>query len=240
MDDQFNGRKAPSAFRRRQARSPISLLEALEDERKRISRELHDEVGQSLTAIHVCLFMLEKTPEPLSPAIRSKIRQARRLLEGTMELVHDFSRQLRPDLLDHLGLVPAIRSMLKEFSRRYQILAHMETGGIVERLGSEQKLALFRIAQEGLTNVARHARATEVKVRFKNIRRGIQMEIIDNGQSFAQELAPETRNNTRLGLRGIQERVRLVAGSFALECRPGRGTILRVSVPFRPGQSTCV
>ncbi|HEY0456021.1 MAG TPA: histidine kinase, partial [Verrucomicrobiae bacterium] len=167
MDDQFNGRKAPSAFRRRQARSPISLLEALEDERKRISRELHDEVGQSLTAIHVCLFMLEKTPEPLSPAIRSKIRQARRLLEGTMELVHDFSRQLRPDLLDHLGLVPAIRSMLKEFSRRYQILAHMETGGIVERLGSEQKLALFRIAQEGLTNVARHARATEVKVRFK-------------------------------------------------------------------------
>ncbi|MDB6031718.1 MAG: nreB [Verrucomicrobiales bacterium] len=209
------------------------VLQAQEEERKRISRELHDEVGQSLTAINVNLTVLHQSGEFKNHKVVKRMFDTQQIVRDTMDTVHRFSKELRPPHLDDLGLIPALRSYTKTFSERTGLRVFFTAGAGVERLGPDEKIVLYRAAQEGLTNVARHAEATQVKVRLRNYREGIRLEIHDNGKSFSLNGQEPGKGTNRLGLLGMQERVRLVNGRMAIEAEPGKGTLLRVSVPFK-------
>jgi signal transduction histidine kinase len=151
-----------------------------------------------------------------------------------MESVHRFARELRPSMLDELGLLPALRSCLLAFAERTGLQVAFRANPISEQLGGDVKTVLFRVAQESLTNVAKHAKASRVEMSIRRTREGICMEIVDNGRSFREPPAdarpgPPTK---RLGLLGMQERVRLVSGEFTIRPEPGKGTAVRVVIPF--------
>jgi signal transduction histidine kinase len=207
------------------------ILYTQEEERRRISRELHDEVGQSLTAISVTLATLKNN------GATAKLAGAQRLLRETMETVHDFARELRPALLDELGLLPALRSYLKAFAGRTGMRVHFHGNPVAEKLANQKKTVLFRIAQECLTNVCKHARASQVAVAIRKFQNGVCMEITDDGRSFKTGAATSARSRGRLGLLGMQERVRLVNGQFAIKPQPGKGTTVRVVIPFETART---
>lgn len=211
------------------------ILHAQEEERKRISRELHDETGQALTAISVMLAALKHDGARAdSKKFERKIAETQRLLEKTMESIHHFARELRPAMLDELGLIPALRSHVNSFSKRTGLRVRLRANPIAERLNGEQKTVLFRIAQESLTNVAKHAHASRVNVSIRKAGDHLLLEIADNGKSFNDAGSASTKRKQRLGLLGMQERVRLVNGRFIIKPQPGKGTAVRVTVPFKP------
>ena len=209
------------------------ILQAQEEERRRISRELHDEVGQSLTAVSVMLATLRSNGAVKSEHLARTIAGTQRLLEGTMETVHRFARELRPAMLDELGLLPALRSHLKSFSEHTGLRVRLDADPVAETLNGNQKTAVFRIAQESLTNVAKHARASRVNISIRRAGEGIRMEIADNGRSFQVDPGTAARQKQRLGLLGMQERVRLVNGQFHIKPQLGRGTTVLVTIPFQ-------
>jgi PAS domain S-box-containing protein len=208
------------------------ILQAQEEERRRISRELHDEVGQSLTAISVELAALRNNGAAKSGNFSRILASTQRLLQGTMNTVHDFARELRPAMLDELGLLPALRSHVKSFSERTGLRVEFQADPVAEELNNEQKTAVFRIAQESLTNVAKHARASRVKVFLRRAGSGICLEIADNGRSFRTGQKNTARKKQRLGLLGMQERVRLVQGQFSIQAEPGSGTTVQIKIPL--------
>jgi signal transduction histidine kinase len=213
------------------------VLSIQEEERKRISRELHDEVGQALTAVNVHLAMAVKSPENA----KEQIAEARKLVEQTMESVHRFARELRPAMLDDLGLGAALRSYISAFSERTGLPVRFEAEPIIEQLSDDEKMALYRVVQEGLTNVARHAQATQVEVTIRATRVAVRLEIRDNGKAFSpqgKESADAPHEQKRLGLLGMQERVRLVDGTFHIDSREGKGTTLRVDLPLPRERTT--
>ena len=211
------------------------ILSAQEQERKRISRELHDEIGQALTAINVKLAALEKEAKVHTAGLWTHIANARRLVEQSMDTVHRFARELRPPLLDDLGLIPALHSWMKDFTKRTRITIHAGVFAAVEKLDGDKQTVLYRVAQEALTNVARHAHATLVNISIRKVREVVHMEIHDNGKSFQVERALSAKRIKRLGLLGMRERVEMVGGSFAVESSPGTGTTIRAELPFRNG-----
>lgn len=208
------------------------VFDVQEEERKRISRELHDEVGQALTAVNMNLAVLKKIAGKGRRSLEKNIVDSQKLLEQTMDLVHDFSRELRPPMLDHLGVIPALRSFVRNFAQRTGVRVSVKTCPEVERMDTDQKMVLFRVAQESLTNVARHARATHGKVLIAGANNGIRMEISDDGRSFQVKEHFSPGKHKRLGLVGMQERVRLASGHFRVDSTPGKGTCIRVWVPF--------
>src|SRR5579872_620679 len=209
------------------------ILSVQEEERKRISRELHDEVGQALTAVNVNLAVLKNAAHGSRTQLRRKIADAQNLLEQTMETVHDFSRELRPAMLDDLGLVPALRSFVKAFSDRTGVRVGFSASAEVEKMEIDQKTVLYRVAQESLTNIAKHAQASQGRVSMRKFKNGIRMEISDDGKSFRVERHISPKGKKQLGLLGIQERVRLANGEFNVESARGKGTRIRVWIPFR-------
>lgn len=205
------------------------VLTVQEEERKHISRELHDEIGQALTAVNVGIAML-RSHGGGDQAFQKKVDAAQKLLVDTMERVHRFSRELRPSMLDHLGPVAALQNYVKTFSERTGIRAEVEGEVRVEQLNNQQGTVLYRVAQESLTNVFKHAHATRVKIRLRQLPCAVSMEIIDNGRAF--NVPKPSESGGRLGLLGMQERVRLVNGQFAIESIPKRGTTVRVQIPL--------
>jgi signal transduction histidine kinase len=209
------------------------ILRVQEEERRRISRDLHDEVGHALMAISVSLEALRQATETGNAAVQAKFADARMLVQQTMETVHHFARELRPALLDDLGLVPALRSYARNFANRTGVEVDFRADAAVEALDSEGKTVIFRIAQESLTNVARHARAGRVKFSVLMVAETVCVEISDNGISFKDNLMECGRPRKRLGLVGMQERVGLVGGSFAIDSQRGKGTTVRAVIPFK-------
>jgi PAS domain S-box-containing protein len=217
------------------------ILHAQEEERRRISRELHDEVGQSLTAISVTLAALRNNgTAKKAQTLRRVVAGTQRLLAGTMEAVHRFARELRPAALDELGLLPALRSHVRSFASRTGLQVSFSATPAAERISNEQKTTLFRIAQESLTNVAKHARASRVSISLQPLGGELCMEIADNGRSFRESQRESPQSNTRLGLLGMQERARLVNGRFSIKPKPGRGTTVRVTIPFASAPSPAI
>src|SRR5919198_4411934 len=219
----------------RQQREAMQILNVQEEERKRISRELHDEVGQALTAINMKLAVLQRDGAAEAAALLSKkIADIGGLLVGAMASVHKFARELRPTMLDELGLVPALRSYLKDYAQRTGLPVRFRSQIDGERLNAEQKTALFRVVQESLTNVAKHAHASRVDVTLRAVNNGIGLQIKDNGCGFAVEEKRSARGKP-LGLLGMQERLRLVNGRFVVKSSPRRGTTVEAEVPFPIG-----
>jgi len=208
------------------------ILHAQEEERKRISRELHDEVAQTLVSINVHLAAL--TREGLvSPArLRQKIAQTQRLVEKSVDTVHRFARELRPTALDDLGLIPTLHAFMKEFAKRTGVRAHLTTFAAIERLGIDQRTVLYRVAHEALNNVAHHAHASRVEVSIERLPGGICMRIGDDGKSFPVKRTLQNNGGNRLGLLGMRERLEMVGGSLAIESAPGRGTTVIAQIPF--------
>ncbi len=209
------------------------LLRIQEHERTRISRDLHDEVGQALTAINMNLAILRNAMVGCAPEVERRISDTQSLIENTMGTIHNFSRELRPAMLDDLGLLPALRNYVKIFTERTSIEVHFQVTGQehVEELDSDRKTVIYRIVQEGLNNVAKHAKATRVDVVVRGTPQDVHLEVTDNGQGFSLGARPESAPQ-QLGLLGLAERARLVGGEFVVASMPERGTILRASVPF--------
>ncbi|HTI97843.1 MAG TPA: PAS domain S-box protein [Dongiaceae bacterium] len=219
------------AAERNQRRLSSQVLSAQETERKRISRELHDEVGQALTAISIRLAALKKS-RGASTAFNAALHDVQHLLETTMEAVHGFASALRPSMLDELGLVPALRSSLKSFTKRTGLKVRFNATPRAEQLGAEEKLVLYRVLQESLTNVTRHARASQVMIDLQEAGNAIVMTVADNGRSFQPDVSGAS-GRRRLGLLGMQERVRLVNGQFEIRPQPGIGTTVRVAIGLK-------
>ena len=208
------------------------ILSAQEEERKRISRELHDVIAQTLTGINVRLGALKKESALTTRNLDRNIASAQRLVEKSVDIVHQFARELRPAVLDDLGLIPALHSFVKIFSQRTRLHVHLKAFAGVEELDIAKRTVFFRVAQEALTNVARHAQARQVEVNFQKVHNTAHMEIKDDGKSFQVERTLNANGNKRLGLLGMRERVEMVGGTFCVESAPGKGTTVHVEIPF--------
>jgi len=212
------------------------ILSAHEEERKKISRELHDQIGQTLTAVNVKLAALKVESAANTKGLKQRIASTQRLVERSMNTVHRFARQLRPPMLDDLGLIPALRSSMKEFTKRTRIPIHFTAFAGIERLDSDKRTVLYRVAHEALANVAKHAHARSVSVSIVKVRGDVRMDIHDDGRSFPAERVLAAVRVQRLGLLGMRERVEMVGGSFAVESAPGKGTTVRAQIPFNGGR----
>ena len=213
------------------------ILEAQEEERKRISRELHDEVAQVLTGISLHLAALAQQGAVDAKGLKKKIARTQRLVAESVNIVHQFAGQLRPAALDDLGLIPALHSYVKDFARQTGLSIHFTsfTRGKTEQLDSARRTVLYRVAQEALINVARHAQASQVNMSIRKLRDVIRMEVKDNGKSFQVQGVSPTGRNKGLGLLGMRERVEMVGGRFIVESSPGKGTTIRAEIPFANG-----
>jgi PAS domain S-box-containing protein len=207
------------------------ILTVQEEERKRISRELHDEITQTLIGINVHLETLSKDVHVDPEELRKKIAHTQKLVEKSVNIAHRFAQELRPTVLDDLGLIPALHAFMKRFMKETGIRVSLKTFAEVEQLNSDKRTALYRVAQEALTNVDRHAHASRADVVIKKLPNAVHMQIADNGCSFdvARELPPG--ENQRLGLLGMKERIEMVGGTLTIESAPGLGTAIHAEVP---------
>ena len=210
------------------------VLRTQEEERKRISRELHDQIAQVLIRINLDLLTLTRKPPARSRDLKQQVARTQRLVEDSVNTLHQFIRELRPPVLDDLGLIPALRGYLKDFGGQTGVRVSLATFTLakIEALNSAKRSALYRVAQEALTNVAKHAEASRVKVRIQKLGDAIRMEIRDNGKSFDTKRERLTHLPKRLGLVGMKERVEMVGGNFSIKSEAGKGTTIQVQVPL--------
>ena len=208
------------------------ILTAQEDERREISRELHDEIAQTLTGINVQLANLKREAVVNTKGLKGKIAGTQRLVQKSVKIVHRFARQLRPALLDDLGLVPAMKSFINGMSERTHLPIKLTTFPELQDLDVNKRTVFFRVAQEALTNIVRHAEAKLVEVVFKRGGKTVLMEIKDNGKSFDVQYVLLAKGTKHLGVLGMRERVEMVGGTFKIESSPGRGTLVSAEIPF--------
>jgi len=207
------------------------LIVAQEEERKRISRELHDVIAQTLTGINVRLSTLKLETTANAKDFQKKIAFTQRLLEKSMGVVYRFAFDLRPSVLDDLGLLPALRSYLKDFSARTGIHVDFNASPRIEKLDNARLTVLYRIVQEGLANIARHARASRAEIVIQAHSGGVNMKITDNGRGFRVDSPAKSGRRERLGLLGMRERVEMIGGTFHVDSALKKGTTLRVDIP---------
>jgi PAS domain S-box-containing protein len=208
------------------------VLRAQEDERKRISRELHDVIAQTLTGINIRLATLKKEASVNTKGLARNIARTQRLVEKSVDLVHRFALELRPAVLDDLGLIPALHSFMKSFATRTGIHASLMTHALkIDSLDAAERTVLFRVAQEALVNVDRHAHASRVEVSIQKLPEGICMKIIDDGKSFKVDHVLHGKGGERLGLLGMRERLEMVGGHFDVESAQGKGTTVIAQLP---------
>ncbi|MFP5502773.1 MAG: ATP-binding protein [Candidatus Sericytochromatia bacterium] len=209
------------------------IITAQEDERKRIARELHDETGQSLTSLLVGLKYVEGA-KSLEEA-RERTAHLKQLTVLTLEEVHKLSVALRPAMLDDLGLVVTLRSLIKDFGAQHGIAAHFDVDAFEGRLPPLWEVTLYRVVQEALTNVAKYAQAQRVDVRMRVEDGKLSLVVEDDGVGFDPQAVAEDRRE-HLGLAGMQERMEIIGGTFTLKTRPGHGTRIEAdaSLPLDP------
>ncbi|MDP2872316.1 MAG: HAMP domain-containing protein [Bacillota bacterium] len=213
------------------------VITAQEDERRRIARELHDETGQYLTSLMLGLKAVEEARD--MDTARRTSAALREMTEEALDVVRDLSLELRPGLLDDLGLVPALQRHTAEYQQRAGIEVDLCTTGMddgmdgTQRLPGVVELTLYRIVQEALTNVARHSGARKAAVCISRSRDSVSATVEDDGRGFdVGELAGSESRRGRLGLFGMQERASLVGGRLAIESAPGSGTTVYVRLPL--------
>jgi signal transduction histidine kinase len=206
-----------------------SLVSAQEDERKRLARELHDRAGQSLTHILVRLKAIERKSN--QPEIQESLNSLEEIVSNTIDQIRDLSYRLRPPALDEFGLNAALRSLVNQMASEANI--QVECGcELEETLSPQVEVMIYRIAQEGLTNVVRHARAKHIKVTLSKRLQQIYLGIEDDGIGFDSNQLPIDTHKRHLGLISMNERTELIGGTFHLYSAPGEGTKLEVFVPI--------
>ena len=203
------------------------LVSSQEQERKSLSRELHDEIGQLLTALRMELGNMERLRAATGMDLGPHLDQAKKLAETTLKTTRDIAMGLRPAMLDLLGLGPALEWQAREFSRRYNTPIQLEVDGDLKDLSDRHRTYLYRIVQEGLTNCARHAQAKNIRVRLEDSHGRVALTVEDDGVGFDAHEGVVYG----LGLLGLTERVRELSGNIAIESQPGKGTKLAVVLP---------
>jgi signal transduction histidine kinase len=207
------------------------LAEVEEMQRQHLARELHDEVGQGLTALGLTLSIIKtQMPRNLASPLLTRLTDAVALVEKTGETIRNVMAELRPPVLDDYGLLSALRWYGAEFSRRTGIDVKVQGEEAAPRLGRPVELALFRIAQEALNNVAKHAGASEVVLREEAGPDTVRLVIIDNGLGFDQTRVGQPEGRYRWGLMNMKERAGAAGGSCRIESQSGHGTRVVVEV----------
>jgi len=208
------------------------VIRAQEEERARISREIHDGIGQALTAITFNLETLNDANMD-TKLLTKRIKDCKILVNNTLKDVHRFASQLRPAILDELGLIPALSDYAKAYMERKKLDITIDSRGKIEEIDDELKTVLYRIFQESLTNIVKHAQANKVKVNIDYSSDQLSYSIEDDGKGFfPDEVLVNNGDHNGLGLKGIRERMELIGGTFELMSKPNQGTRLRVSIPF--------
>lgn len=202
-----------------------------EEDRKEISRELHDEIAQILTGINFELAILSKEASTGTRVMREKIIKTQRLVEQSVETIHRFARELRPMVLDDLGLLPALKSQISDFSKSTQIPVSLTCKSKLSSMGDFSKTVLFRVAQEALQNIAKHSRASKVWISLKRRGTMMQVQIKDNGRAFNVNRLRLIGKSRRIGLLGMRERVKLAGGTISILSSKGSGTTITAQVP---------
>ena len=213
------------------------VIQAQEDERKRIARELHDEIGQALTALIIAVGTAEEEVPDELRELKQRLGGVRDLTSTTLEDIRRLMLDLRPTLLDDLGLVSAIGWYAEQTLSRKGVELKLETEGIKHRLPSSVETALFRVTQEAITNVVKYAAASHVTIRLELDDSIVTAIVEDNGRGF--DPSKPHSNGSRLsglGLLGMEERISLLGGTFHIESSPGRGTRLRFEIPLKEGR----
>jgi two-component system sensor histidine kinase UhpB len=211
------------------------IINAQEEERKRIARELHDETSQVLTSLLISLAVLEESIE--SEEARKRIADTRALAHQTLRAIRSLSIDLRPSALDDLGLLPALRWYLKEYQQKCSIEVDFHATGLKDRLPTEMETALYRIVQECLTNTARHSHAHKATVTLKEEANAVYGTIVDDGDGFDYAALLRMPSQERglgrgLGLTGMRERAVLLSGELEIHTAPGQGTRVEVRIPL--------
>ncbi len=204
------------------------LVSSQEQERKSLSRELHDEIGQLLTALRMELGNLERGRGTQGGESDPHLDQAKKLAESTLRTTRDIAMGLRPAMLDVLGLGPALEWQAREFSRRYHTPIRLEVDGDLRDVPDPHRTYLYRIVQEGLTNCARHAQAKNIHVKLDDSGGKLAVLVEDDGVGFDQHSGVAYG----LGLLGIAERVRELSGQLSIKSEPGKGTRIDVTLPL--------
>jgi two-component system, NarL family, sensor histidine kinase UhpB len=208
-------------------RAGSAALQAQEQERARVARDLHDEVNQSLTGL---LLRLEAAREEAPPELEAELAETKALANQAMRELLSLARQLRPTALDDLGLAAAIGGQVEQLARG-EIEASLAADGDFSDLGDDAQLVVYRVAQEALSNAARHSGAERVEVRLRRAGGGVELEVADDGRGFAFE-----QSERGLGIAGMRERALLLGGELTIESRPDHGTTVRLNLPGESGQ----
>jgi signal transduction histidine kinase len=208
------------------------LMQAQEEEQKRISRELHDVIAQTLTGINLRLASLKKMAGHNTADFERNVTRTQAIVSKSVDVVHQFARELRPAVLDDLGLIPALHTFMKDFAKRTGLHTHLTAFAGVEKMDIAKRTVFFRVAQEALTNVSRHAKASRVDITLQKLAHGIGMKVHDNGVAFSVEKLLLAKSGKRLGLLGMRERLEMIGGSFEIESAPGKGTTVIAQIPF--------
>jgi signal transduction histidine kinase len=209
------------------------LVRTQEEERKNLSRELHDELGQMLTALRMEIGRSERAQALGSPAFSATMQESKTLVDRMMRMVRDLAMGLRPSMLDDLGLEPALAWQAREFSRRYNVPVDLSVDGDLERLPDPQRTCVYRVVQEALTNCAKHSAATEIQVQVVRGRTRLDVSVRDNGVGMES-----TTGHKGLGLTGIKERVKDINGSTSIQTTPGGGTVVHITLPVPAAESS--
>lgn len=207
----------------------MHLQSVREKESGRIARKIHDELGQSLTALQLDLAWLGSRLPPGDLTLASKIQHMRQLIDTTVDSVHRISTELRPTLLDDLGLIPAMEWQLQEFQDRTGISYKARLNLKEDFIEKDLSTALFRIFQELLTNIARHAEATAIKVNLIRKADGLYLDVSDNGKGITKGQIDDPKS---FGIIGIRERVNFWGGTISITGKPGKGTDIKVRIPL--------
>jgi signal transduction histidine kinase len=214
------------ASRQELASLSARLVDAQEEERRSISRELHDEVGQTLGALLVDLGQLSKLVPPEDNFLQTQIVRIKSAAEAAVKSIRDMALLLRPPMLDDLGLVPALEWQGREISRRGEMEVDVHPQNVSEQLSDDIKVCIYRLVQEALNNAARHSGAKHADISVTQNADKIHVEVSDDGKGF---LAERVRG---MGILGMEERVRRLGGSFAIQSTPGKGTTVTAELPL--------
>ena len=198
-------------------------LSTQEEERQRIARGLHDEVGQTMTGV---LLLLKRLAHDSTPEQHAALGEAQAAVKASLEDVRRTAQELRPEVLNHLGLPSALTNLARTFSERTGIPVRRQVVAQLPELESSVELVLYRVAQEGLTNAARHSGATEVTLTLEHDADSVVLRVLDNGRGFDAQHAEGG------GLRGIRERALIVGGAVAIKPAPTGGAEIRLQVPL--------
>jgi signal transduction histidine kinase len=218
--------------RREQAQLSARLLEIEEDNKKKLSRELHDEIGQTLAVLQIEVSNALAIADGKGSVLNERLRRARDLAERMVQTVRNIALLLRPALLDDLGLVPALQWHLEEFVRRSGIRCEFSENGVEDALPESVKTCVYRVVQEALHNCEKHSGANRISVRLRQVSELLTAEVEDNGCGFEVNEKSMPCRNPGLGILGMRERAAKVGGTVALDTAPGRGTRLALNIPL--------